>query len=197
MTFAGDDRTIPSRGGMGDETLPVRPGGGTPGGGGPGGGRGGGDEERRKLPWIIAGVLALGLLIGAIVAVVASGDDKGKDRPRRTTTTSSSTSTSTSAPTTTTSPANPQITQFGYNPASPDCPSNIQVSWSTQNATKVSISIDGPGPYETDLPPNGSLQVPFAENNMDPPECSHTYLLTAFGANNQQDTQQIEVSEST
>jgi hypothetical protein len=52
----------------------------------------------------------------------------------------------------------------------------VHLSWTTANATAVSISIDGPGKF-ADYPANGSADVPFA--------CSvaqHTYLLTTQGS---------------
>jgi hypothetical protein len=51
----------------------------------------------------------------------------------------------------------------------------ITLSWTTRNATSTTISIDGPGVYNT-YPANGSASVPFACDGK-----SHTYLLTAKG----------------
>lgn len=57
-------------------------------------------------------------------------------------------------------------------------------SWTTQNATKVTISIDGPGIYDT-YGPNDSVSLPFSCGS------SHTYLLTAFDADGHTVTKQI------
>jgi hypothetical protein len=71
----------------------------------------------------------------------------------------------------------PVITSFST-PESIDCHNGnsqtFTASWSTTNATKVTISIDGPGVYKT-YGPTGSDSLPF--------NCStpHTFLLTAYG----------------
>ena len=51
----------------------------------------------------------------------------------------------------------------------------ISMSWAAANATKVTLSIDGPGVYKA-YDATGSDSVPFS--------CPgpHTYLLTAYGA---------------
>jgi hypothetical protein len=75
-----------------------------------------------------------------------------------------------------TAPA-PVITSF-TTPESIDCHNGdfqtFSASWTTTNATKTMISIDGPGGYKT-YGPNASDSLPF--------NCSsaHTFLLTATG----------------
>ena len=70
----------------------------------------------------------------------------------------------------------PVITSF-ETPESIDCHNGdfqmFTASWSTANAVKVTISIDGPGVYKT-YGPTGSDSLPFS--------CStpHTFLLTAY-----------------
>ncbi len=56
--------------------------------------------------------------------------------------------------------------------------------WRTEGATKVTISIDGPGEYDT-YGPNGEADLPFS--------CStpHTFLLTAYAANGQTATKLV------
>jgi len=51
----------------------------------------------------------------------------------------------------------------------------FSASWTTKNAVKTTISIDGPGIYKT-YPANADESLPF--------NCSspHTFLLTAFGS---------------
>jgi hypothetical protein len=70
----------------------------------------------------------------------------------------------------------PSIASFSA-PSSVTCKAatTITLSWSTKNATSVTISIDGPGIFST-YSPNGSASVPFACDGH-----SHTYLLTAKG----------------
>ena len=82
-------------------------------------------------------------------------------------------------PTTTPKPAAPApvITSF-TTPENIDCHNGnsqtFTASWTTTNATKVTISIDGPGVYKT-YPANGSDSLPY--------NCSsaHTFKLTAYG----------------
>ncbi len=61
---------------------------------------------------------------------------------------------------------------------------NFTASWTTQNATKVTISIDGPGVYNT-YGPNDSTSLPFNCSS------SHTFLLTAFSAGGKTTTKSI------
>ncbi len=61
---------------------------------------------------------------------------------------------------------------------------NFTASWTTQNATKVTISIDGPGVYAT-YGPNDSTSLPFNCSS------SHTFLLTAYSAGGQTATKSI------
>jgi hypothetical protein len=60
----------------------------------------------------------------------------------------------------------------------------VSVSWTTTNATKVTISIDGPGVYDT-YPANGSTSLPFNCSS------SHTWLLTAYGSDGSTTTTQV------
>jgi hypothetical protein len=72
----------------------------------------------------------------------------------------------------------PVITSFST-PENIDCHNgmfqNFTASWSTQHATKVTISIDGPGVYNT-YGPSGDASLPFNCSS------SHSFLLTAYGA---------------
>lgn len=201
---AGGDPTVPVTPGGGDATIPVQPGygGGTGGPGAPGGPVGPDDDDadRRKL-WLIAGgVLVLGLIVGVIIALLASG---GGDETASTSTSSSSSSTSSSATssslatttTAATTPQGPQINQFTVSQNPVSCPgtSNIVLTWTTQNAQSVTISIDNPnGPYGT-YGPSSQQQVPFACGG-GPNSTQHTYYLAANGANNQKATKQIQVT---
>jgi hypothetical protein len=75
------------------------------------------------------------------------------------------------------SSATPTISSFSA-PGQVTCKAatTITLSWTTKNATSATISIDGPGIYNT-YPANGSASVPFACDGH-----SHTYLLTAKGS---------------
>jgi hypothetical protein len=57
-------------------------------------------------------------------------------------------------------------------------------SWSTSNATKVTISIDGPGIYDT-YGPSGETSLPFSCSS------SHTFLLTATSSDGTTATRQV------
>jgi hypothetical protein len=188
----GGDPTVPVQGGGvggvgADPTVPVTQTGYGGGPGGPGEGGGGYDDDeegdKRKL-WLIAGgVLVLGLLIGGLIAVLASGggDDNASTSTSSSSTSSSTTSSTVTTTTPTTQPAGPSILQFIPNPSPYNCPGNgqIQLSWSTQNTTGVTISIDGAGIYGN-YGPTGNTNVPFVC-----PATQHTYLLTATGSNGQ------------
>jgi len=199
------DPTAPVMPGAGDATVPVQPGyGGGPGGpGAPGGPVGPDDDDadRRKL-WLIAGgVLVLGLIVGGIIALLVSGGGGDETASSSTSSSSSSTSSSTtSSPSTSTTaattPASPQITQFTVSQNPVSCPgtSNVVLTWATQNAQSVTISIDNPnGPFGTYTQVSGQQQVPFACGG-GPGPVNHTYYLQANGTNNQNTTKQIQVT---
>ena len=84
------------------------------------------------------------------------------------------------------SPA-PVITEF-WTPDSIDCHNGMQQTftarWSTTNATRVTISIDGPGVYK-EYGPSGEDSLPFNCSS------SHTFLLTAYNADGKTATKQI------
>jgi hypothetical protein len=71
----------------------------------------------------------------------------------------------------------PVISSFNT-PENIDCHNgnfqNFSASWTTQNATKVTISIDGPGVYNT-YAANGDTSLPFSCSS------AHSFLLTAYG----------------
>lgn len=86
----------------------------------------------------------------------------------------------------------PQLVSFSI-PSQVDCnnPANqtpyIPVSWTTKNATEVTLAIDGPGLYKSYPGANGSDTVPFA--------CAgpHTYTIVAKGPGGTT-TKQVKVS---
>jgi hypothetical protein len=200
----GGDPTVPVTPGAGDATVPVQPGygAGAGGPGAPGGPVGPEDDgaDKKKL-WLIAGgVLVLGLLVGGLIAVALSGggnDETASTSTSSSSSTSSSTTSSSLGTTTTaaTTPQAPQVNQFTVSQNPVSCPgtSNVVLTWTTQNAQSVTISIDNPnGSYGT-YGPSGQQQVPFACGG-GPNPTQHTYFLAANGANNQKTTKQIQVT---
>lgn len=200
----GGDATMPVTPGAGEPTVPVGAAyggaGGPEGPGGPSGGDVDDEGDRRKL-WLIAGgVLVLGLIVGVIIALLASG---GSDDQTTATSTSSSSSSSSStsstssssSTTTTTTAQGPQINQFTVSQNPVSCPATTQITltWATQNAQSVTISIDNPnGPFGT-YSPSGQQQVPFACGG-GPGPTQHVYFLAANGTNNQKTQKSIQVT---
>jgi cytoskeletal protein RodZ len=179
MTGAGDPTMrMP---GVGGGTPPTGPPPATPAG------RSGG-----RWWWAaVVAVVAIAVLI--VVIVLAAGDDEEDAAGADSTTTASASSTTagetttatdapatTAVPTTqaptTTAPARPAITEF-VAPATVDCdaPTQIELAWNTQNATRVTVSIDGPGVYD-EYGPAETVLVPFACDGQ-----PHTYELRAYG----------------
>jgi hypothetical protein len=197
MTQGPVDPTLPGDGGYPGGFEPTAPMPQVPGPpGGPPGGLGGEPEEgdnRRK--WLFGGLAFVAVVaLGVVIALLVSSGEEGSSTSststsRASTTTSSSTSTSTSTstssttvpPSTTAPAATPTINSYAASPNPVTCPNTsstqmVTLTWSTSNATGVTVSIDGPGPYNS-YPPNGSAQVPFACA-----ESQHTYQLVANGA---------------
>lgn len=81
----------------------------------------------------------------------------------------------------------PAIVSF-QTPDSIDCHNGdfqtFTASWTTTNAVKVTISIDGPGIYDT-YPANGDTSLPFNCSS------SHSFLLTAYGQDGKTATKSI------
>jgi serine/threonine-protein kinase len=166
-----------------------------------GGGDGGPGNNRW---WWIAALAIIAIAAVIIVFVLASNGDDDDTSP----TTSSSTSTSTTvAPTTTTEastttrPATtttaatptgaPQITSFS-GPDSVECnaPTEVELSWATENATRTTISIDGPGVF-AEYGPNMTTLLPFACDGD-----SHSYTLTAIGSDNRTASQTKTITQA-
>jgi hypothetical protein len=211
MGMEGNDPTLaqppgrPSGVGGYDPTVPVErvPDYGGPDGpggpGGPGGGNGEGDgggedddaRRRRILLYSLGGIAAILIIVIIILLATGGGDDKNKPTSSTSTSTTSTSTTSTSTTSTsttsspTTAPLAPTITSFTND--TPNCQTNqINLHWTTQNAVGVDISIDGPGKYQS-YGASGSAQVPFVCGG------SHTYLLTAKGANGSTSQRMITV----
>jgi hypothetical protein len=88
----------------------------------------------------------------------------------------SATTTAAPPPPTTAGPAKPTITMLNM-PGTVSCTSSttITASWSYANATSLTISIDGPGAYNT-YGPTGSDALPFACDGN-----PHKYTFAATG----------------
>jgi hypothetical protein len=164
-----------------------------------------GDEDDDRRKWLWGALAALGVIIlGVIIALLVSGggDDNNKTASSTSTsssTTSSTTTTSTTTTTTTpptTQPGAPVITAFSSNPAStvscPNTSDTVQVTftWTTANASGVSITIDGGATQSFGA--NGSAALPFSCSG-----ANHSYALTAHGANNQNTSRTITLARQT
>ena len=192
----GDDRTqaatSAAQRGAGEPTVAATSAGAGPGGpSGPPSTDDGGGFERRPGP-LLAGATAAGLLVGAFFGLVLPGSGGGSNATASTSTSSSSTTSSSTTSTSTTSttlPAAPQILAFTGSPTNPVCSeaSRVQLTWSSQNAQSVQITVDGSllGTFQ----PTGSASAPFRC-----PPTSHVYGLTAVGSSGQQTSHSITVT---
>ena len=116
-------------------------------------------------------------------------------------TTGSGGTTATTAPPTTPPSNAPVITSYTSSTTSIACPASdvsttvptptVTLSWATQNATGVDLSVDGPGIYGS-YGPSGSTTLNVPCNG-----ATHTYLLTAKGSNGQTATKTISVATHT
>jgi cytoskeletal protein RodZ len=122
-----------------------------------------------------------------------------------TSSTSENTTSPTQPPPPPTQPPAVQINNFQASSARPNCSSpapapgvstsvtatvqQVTLTWSTQNATSVDISVDGPGVYQSNVG-GSSITIPYG--------CPgpHEYLLTAHGPNGTATTRSVSVSSS-
>jgi len=163
-----------------------------------GGDDGDGDdgEGRRSMLWYLVGAgLLVGVLAGALVAILAGGDDSVSTEQASATSSTSSTTRTTGVPVTappqtspktnptTTNPQNqPKVDSFAASPNFITCANeldskSVTLSWTTTNATQVVLSVDGPGAYGT-YGPDASQSVGYPC----PPkgqQATHSYLITA------------------
>jgi len=101
----------------------------------------------------------------------------------------------TTPPTTTPAPMGPTFTTLSV-PSTVHCPTpdtqdaTASFSWSAPGATKVTLSIDGPGIYRSYNGPSGTETVNF------PCSSSHTYLFIAYGSGGTITTSSFTVSPS-
>jgi hypothetical protein len=154
--------------------------------------------RQRRLAVLAATLLALGAL-----ALTACGSDDKDDTAATTTSAASGESTTTTAAGGSGGGSNsgggsgggggggggtaPVIDTF-ETPDDIDCHNgNLQqftVSWTTTNATRVTISIDGAGVYQ-EYGADGDASLPFNCSS------SHTFLLTAYSSGGQTATRQV------
>ncbi|MCJ7436924.1 MAG: hypothetical protein MUP97_04080, partial [Acidimicrobiia bacterium] len=126
-----------------------------------------GRTDTTKWWWIIGGTFAAALVIGGLIVLLTSGSgDDSVTVPANPPTTST---TSTSAPTTTTTapvtPGQPTIGMFTAAPSPVTCGGgsvSLNLRWSTQHATTVTIETDGAPQTAPPYPPTGSTTVPFS-----------------------------------
>lgn len=160
---------------------------------------------------IVGGVLVIGIVV-ALIVLFTSGAAKpsasGSARPSQSSSPSSSpsaspspSSTPSTSPTPTTAPPTPAATigSFSASPSSPPCTATtgtvtVSFSWSTSNAAKVSLSIDGVAdPYNDQLSAAGTLSnVPY-----DCSKASQGYTLTAANAKGVQTSKPITLVRPT
>jgi hypothetical protein len=155
-----------------------------------------GNTDTTKRWWIIGAIFAAALLIGGLIVVLTSGS--GDDSVTVPTNPPTSPTTGTSSPATTTttttapgSPTQPIIGQFTAAPSPVSCGGgnvSLNLRWSTQHATTVTIETDGTPQTTPPYPPTGSTTLPF--------NCAathHNYQLVATGAENAQARQTLTV----
>ena len=149
--------------------------------------------DTTKWWWIIGGIFAGALLIGGAIVLLTSGSSD--DSITVPTNPPPSSTTSTNAPVTTTTtpvtPGQPTIGKFTAAPSPVTCTAgsvSLNLRWSTQHVTTVTIETDGAPQTTPPYPPTGSITVPFscAANQ-------HNYQLVATGADNQQARQTLTV----
>lgn len=113
-------------------------------------------------------------------------------------TTSTGPATTALATTPPTAPPSLAVRSISSSPAKVTCgatpPTEVKLTWKTALASSVSIGIDNPGVFEQDLPPSGSLTVPFQG-------CTNgngqvTYYVIAHASNGDQSTTTIVVKAS-
>ncbi len=154
------------------------------------------------------GLAVVGIALGVAILVGGCSSSSNKGTAATTTTTATAGATSTTAAASSNgggSTGNGQSSSGDTAPPSPpsgpapaiatfvtpdniDCHNgnlqNFSASWTTTNAVKTTISIDGPGVYKT-YPANGSDSLPFNCSS------SHTFLLTAYGQDGRTATKTI------
>ena len=152
-----------------------------------------GGSDTTKWWWIIGGIFAGALLIGGAIVLLTSGSSDDSVTVPTNPPPSSTTSTNSPVTTTTTpvTPGQPTIGKFTAAPSPVTCAAgsvSLNLRWSTQHATTVTIETDGAPQTTPPYPPTGSITVPFS--------CSanqHNYQLVATGADNQQARQTLTV----
>ena len=152
----------------------------------------GGGTDTTKWWWIIGGIFAAALLIGGAIVLLTSGSSDDSVTVPTNPPPSSTTSTNSPVTTTTTvTPGQPSIGKYTAAPTPVTCAGgsvSLNLRWSTQNASTVTIETDGAPQTTPPYPPTGNITVPFS--------CAasqHNYQLVATGADNQQARQTLTV----
>jgi hypothetical protein len=154
---------------------------------------GGGGTDTKKWWWIIGGIFVGALVIGGLIVALTSGNGDDSvtvptNPPPSSTTSSTAATTTTTAPV---APGQPTIGKFTASPSPVTCSGGsaaLNLQWSTQDASAVTIEIDGVPQTTPPYPPTGSTNLPF--------NCAasqHNYQLVATGADNQQARQTLTV----
>ena len=164
----------------------------------------------------VGALLVVVLAIVVVVLLVSGGGDDNNSNAAATTTSKSTSTTVTSTPTTTlpatttpTTPSTPPpttsgapvITSYTASTLSIVCPAadvsttlppaTVTLTWTTQNASGVDLSVDGPGLYGS-YGPAGSQTLNVTCNGN-----THTYKLTAKGTQGQNATKTLSVATHT
>ncbi len=173
------------------------------------------DDKWRRIAIGIGALVVVLAIVIAVLLLSGDDDDSGTNAAATSTsgptastpptslpptTASGGTTATTSAATTAASNA-PVINSYTSSTTSIACPvanvsttvppATVTLSWTTQNATGVDLSVDGPGVYGS-YGPSGSTTLDVPCNG-----ATHTYLLTANGSNGQTATKTISVATHT
>ncbi len=175
------------------------------------------DDRWRRIAIALGALLVVLAIVVVVLLLSDNGDDNSTNAAATSTSTTVTTTPTTTQPATTTTSGGsgtssggttatttsnvPIITSYTSSTTSIACPASdvsttvptptVTLSWATQNATGVDLSVDGPGVYSS-YGPSGSttLNVPCDGN-------THTYKLTAKGSNGQTATKTISVATHT
>jgi hypothetical protein len=173
------------------------------------------DDKWRRIAIGIGALVVVLAIVIAVLLLTSDDDDSGTNAAATSTstpivstpptsqspTTASGGTTATTTAATTAASSAPVITSYTSSTTSIACPASgvsttvppptVTLSWTTQNATGVDLSVDGPGIYGS-YGPSGSTTL-----NVGCTGATHTYQLTAKGSNGQTATKTISVATHT
>lgn len=150
--------------------------------------------------------LLCALAVAAVLLAACSSSTKKSSDTTTTTTSTAPATTTTSLPSATTSTEatgstttihatnnsvkiNSFSTVGASNPDECNAPTEVELKWSTSGATKVTLSIDGPGIFSSFPPGSHDGLFPLACDGN-----THSYMLTATAADGSTATKTISVS---